>query len=68
MILPPRVVVVLNQASTLNLCGEVCEVPAVTAGTVVEPGKVIAGSGSPVMAPATLRVAVATGVRLLSPR
>src|SRR5829696_260257 len=63
MILPPRVVVVLSHASTLNVCGPAAAEPAVTAGTASEPVNVTAPFASPLIAPATLRVAPVEGVR-----
>ena len=55
MILPPRLVVVLNHASTVKVCGAEIH-PVVVPGTVADPLKVLAVSASPEMAPPTLRV------------
>ena len=59
-IFPPFVDVVLNQASTLNVCGPLTAV-ALVPGTVAAPLNVLAVSVSPVRAPGVPRwVSLAT--------
>ena len=65
MILPPLVVAVLNQASTLNTCGPAAS-PFEVAGTAAEPVNVVAGFGS-VSGPAVPRVALGSTVRSAPP-
>ncbi len=57
MILPPDVVVVLNHASTVKVCGPVPQRPAPPPGTPAVPANVVAVLLSPTIAPAVPRVA-----------
>ncbi len=68
-ILPPVVVVVLNHASSENVCGPPCQYgdAAWTVDVLDVPGKPTAASGSLSSAPGWLRTAVELSVRSSDP-